>query len=147
MAGDLPNGTAAPSHQEGGFPHIELDTTLYDLYSAEYPDHNGEVPETLCHFKPNADRRYKEIPLNNKFLITSSNVASGSDLAHLQLENVSNLLMFPVGRGKVAYVASEGISDDPSLSRESVDAAAKRGFMILPENQRPVITCVVGLSI
>ena len=111
-----------------------LDPTLYDLLAE---DSDGPVKESLCNVQPNCDARYKAIPHNDKYLITSSQASDGNDLAHLQLENVSYLLSFWAGRMDVSMVAANGYVDDYTLTRDRIEANAVRSFSILNEDQRP----------
>ena len=62
------------------FPEIILDITLADLL-AEEPDY--KIKESLCNIKPCADPRHKTLPLNRKYLITSTQINDENDLAHL----------------------------------------------------------------
>ena len=100
---------------DGDYPFtpIVLDTTLHELLSQ---DGDKPVKESLCNSKPNSDPNYLAIPTNNKYLITSAQLSSGEDLAHLQLENTAYLLSFWAGPMEVNLVASEGWSSDGSLS-------------------------------
>lgn len=116
------------------FPEIILDTTLAELL-AEEPDWN--VEEALCNIKPCADPRHKTIPLNKKYLITSTAINDENDLAHLQLENVSYLLSFWAGHMEVPMIACEGLSNDDTLTKEVIDENARTGFSVLNEEQRP----------
>lgn len=116
------------------FPEIILDTTLAELL-AEEPDY--KIKESLCNIKPCADPRHKSLPLNKKYLITSRQVNDENDLAHLQLENISYLLSFWAGRMEVPMIACEGRSNDDTLSRETIDENARKGFSVLNEKQRP----------
>ena len=111
---------------------------MYDLLKAELTD--GEQVETLCQLKPNSDTQYgTAVPLSNKYIIHSAQVDSADDLAHLQLENCSHLLMFFAGPMNVIFLAAEGETDDPTLSREAVDRNAKKSFGVIQESQRPII--------
>lgn len=121
-------------HKPSRFPEIILDTTLAELL---VEDSNGQGNETICNFKPCADPRHKTVPLNKKFLITSTQAGNDDDLAHLQLENVSYLLSFWTGDIEVAMVACEGLSDDKTLMREVISQNAQRAFSALNEKQRP----------
>ena len=127
--------TRADSPQESNLPTVHLDNTLYDLLLQECP--NGVIDEDLCHLKPNSDERYKQIPFNNKYIITSAAASSGGDLAHVQMENVSDLLMFFAGPMKVIYLASEGSSDDETLCIDVVNENAEKSFSVLNAAQRP----------
>ena len=121
------------------FPPVVLDATLLDLLKLDQRD--GEQIETLCKFKPNSEFKYGHaVPLNNKYIIHSAQVGSGEDLAHLQLENTSHLLMFFAGPMNVIFIGSEGNVDDSSLSRDAVDQNAKRSFSVIEESQRPNIS-------
>ena len=121
------------------FPPVVLDTTLYDLLLEGQP--GNEVDETLCQLKPNSDTRYGEAtPLSYKYIIHSAQVGNGDDLAHLQLENCSHLLMFFAGPMKVMFLGAEGKSDDLTLNQQSVDQNAKRSFSIIQKSQQPKIT-------
>lgn len=122
------------TNQGSNFPEIVLDTTLAELL-AEEPDYN--VRESLCNMKPCADPSHKTVPVNKKYLITSTNVADSNDLAHLQMENVSYLLSFWAGKMEVPLVACEGCTDDDTLTRDAIDANARKSFSILTERQRP----------
>lgn len=116
-------------------PEITLDTPLAELLAEDF---NGELNESICNFKPCADPRHKTVPLNKKYLITSTNADNDNDLAHLQLENVAYLLSFWVGHIEVAMVACEGLSDDKTLTREAISANARTAFSVLNEKQRPL---------
>ena len=121
------------------FPPVILDKTLHDLLLEGNPD--SKVEETLCKLKPNSDTSYGEaVPLSNKYIIHSAQVGSGDDLAHLQLENCSHLLMFFAGPMKVVFMGAEGKSKDPTLSRDAVDQNAKKSFGVIEESQQPQIT-------
>lgn len=123
---------------ENSFPPVVLDKTLYDMLAADQPD--GENIETLCKLKPNSDTQYgTAVPLSNKYIIHSAQTDTAAELAHLQLENTSHLLMFFAGPMNVLFLACEGEIDDPTLSRESIDANAKRSFGVINEKQRPKI--------
>lgn len=120
-------------------PPVVLTATLYDMLKEGLVD--GEKVETFCALKPNSDTQYgKAVPLSNKYIIHSAQVDTGDDLAHLQLENTSHLLMFFAGAMNVVFLASEGQTDDPTLTREAVDRNARRSFGVIQENQRPIIT-------
>ena len=124
--------------KSNSIPPVVLNTTLYDLLKAELTD--GEQVETLCQLKPNSDTQYgTAVPLSNKYIIHSAQVDSADDLAHLQLENCSHLLMFFAGPMNVIFLAAEGETDDPTLSREAVDRNAKKSFGVIQESQRPII--------
>ena len=124
------------------FPPVILDTTFYDLLQED--EAGSGALETLCQVKPNSDGKYGEaVPLSNKYIIHSAQVGSRDDLAHLQLENCSHLLMFFAGRMNVLFLGSEGQSDDPSLTKRSVDENAKKSFGIIQESQRPRIKYVL----
>lgn len=119
-------------------PDVVLTNTLYDLLKADLAD--GEEVETLCNLKPNSDAQYgKAVPLSDKYIIHSAQVDSADDLAHLQLENCSHLLMFFAGAMNVIFLAAEGESDDPTLTREAVDRTANRSFGVIQKSQRPII--------
>lgn len=127
------------SKETGSIPPVVLNTTLYDLLKDDLAD--NERVETLCNLKPNSDNQYgTAVPLSNKYIIHSAQVDSADELAHLQLENCSHLLMFFAGRMNVIFLAAEGESDDPTLAREAVDRNANRSFGVIQESQRPVIT-------
>ena len=129
----------ATNGEKNAFPPVELKTTLYDLLRDDLID--GEKLETLCLIKPNSDYAYgNAVPLSDKYIIHQGQVSNGDDLAHLQLEICSYLLMFFVGRMDVIFMGSEGLSDDPTLSRDNVDKNAKRSFGVIQESQRPRIT-------
>ena len=120
------------------FPPVSLNTTLFDLLQAGLV--NGEKIESLCNLKPNSDLEYgTAVPLSNKYIIHSAQVNSADDLAHLQLENCSHLLMFFAGPMNVIFLAAEGQSDDPTLTQKAVDRNAKRSFGVIQESQRPII--------
>lgn len=128
----------ATNGETDSFPLVVLDTTINDLLLEGSTE--NEVAETLCQLKPNSDPQYGEaVPLSNKYIIHSAQVGDGDDLAHLQLENCSHLLMFFAGAMKTMFVAAEGQSNDPTLSQQNVDQNAKRSFGILQESQRPKI--------
>ncbi|KAK5069887.1 hypothetical protein LTR64_007931 [Lithohypha guttulata] len=121
------------------FPPVVLGTTLYDLLRAEQI-HGEEALESLCLLKPNSDPQYgTSVPLSNKYIIHSAQVDSEEDLAPLQLENCSHLLMFFAGPLNVIFLAAEGGDDTASLSRESVDRNARRSFGVIQQTQRPNI--------
>ena len=121
------------------FPPVKLDATLYDFLKLDQRE--GEVIETLCKLKPNSDYKYgTAVPLNEKYIIHSAQVDTGEDLAHLQLENTSHLLMFFAGPMNVIFMGSEGNVDDDSLSRDAIDKNARRAFDVIHESQRPKIT-------
>lgn len=120
---------------ERKFPEIFLDTTLAELLAE---DNQGEdINEALCNFKPCADPRHKTVPLNRKFLITSTKAKDSNDIAHLQLENVSYLLSFWAGHMEVLMVACEGWTDDKTLTAEAFKQNAEVSFSPLNEGQRP----------
>lgn len=116
------------------FPEIVLDTTLAELL-AEDPDAKGI--ESLCNIKPCADPRHKSVPLNKKYLITSTQASDENDLAHLQLENVSYLLSFWAGCMEIPLIACEGWSNDDTLTSDTINANARKSFSVLNEKQRP----------
>lgn len=117
-------------------PPVVLDTTLYDLLKSEQKD--SEALETLCLLKPNSDKQYGEaVPLSDKYIIHSAQVGDGDDLAHLQLENCSHLLMFFAGPMKAMFLAADGQTEDPTLSKNAVDKNAKKSFSVIQEGQRP----------
>lgn len=121
------------------FPLVVFDTTLQELLQSDLKD--GETLEAICQLKPNSDRKYGEaVPLSNKYIIHSAQVGNGDDLAHLQLENCSHLLLFFAGHMDVIFLGAEGKSQDSTLSQESIDGNAKRSFGVIQESQRPVIT-------
>lgn len=126
------NGTT--SGKGRNFPEIILDTTLAELLAEERDD---KLNQALCNIKPCADPRHKTVPLNRKYLITSTKAGDENDLAHLQLENVSYLLSFWAGHMEVPLVACEGYSTDDTLTAETIDDNAKKGFAVLNERQRP----------
>ena len=129
----------ATNEETSTFPPVVLDTTLNDLLLESSTD--NQVDETLCQLKPNSDPQYGEaVPLSNKYIIHSAQVGNGDDLAHLQLENCSHLLMFFAGPMKVMFLGSEGQSDDPTLSKKAVDDNAKRSFNIIQKDQQPKIS-------
>lgn len=120
-------------------PLVVLNTTLYDLLAEEQKESDGPI-ETLCKLKPNSDTQYgKAVPLSNKYIIHSAQVDTGDDLAHLQLENTSYLLMFFAGPMNVVFLACEGETEDETLFKESVDRNARRSFAVIQEKQRPKI--------
>jgi hypothetical protein len=133
-------GTAATikADSNNAFPPVVLDTTLKDLlYSEQPPD---EALETLCLLKPNSDHQYgSAVPLSDKYIIHSAQVANGDDLAHLQLENCSHLLMFFAGPMNVMFLGCDGKTDDDTLRGECIDRNAKRSFGVIQESQRPNI--------
>lgn len=116
-------------------PEIYLDITLAELLAG---DNNGQLGESLCSFKPCADPRHTTVPLNKKFLITSTKAKDSADIAHLQLENVSYLLSWWAGHMEVLMVACEGRTDDPTLTRQAIEKNAKLGFSVVNEKQRPI---------
>ena len=121
------------------FPLIELDVTLYELLSAELQD--SEKLETFCQLKPNSDHSYGEaIPLCDKYIIHSAQSGDSDELAHLQLENCSHLLLFFAGPVNVVFLAADGKSKDPTLKKDAVDSNAHRSFGVIQESQRPKIT-------
>lgn len=128
--------TANGEEAVGAYPFtpIVLDTTLHDLLSQ---DGDNPVKESLCNAKPNSDPNYLAIPTNNKYLITSAQLSSGEDLAHLQLENTSYLLSFWAGPMEVNLVGSEGWSEDNTLGAKAIDQKARTSFSVLSEHQRP----------
>ena len=89
--------------------------------------------------KPNSEAEHEAIPQNDKFIITSTPVSDTAALAHMQLENVTNLLAFWAGAMKLAYVASEGLTEDESMNRSAVAKKAERNFSVLEKRQRPDI--------
>lgn len=120
------------------FPPVVLDVTLYDLLKPELRD--GEQLETFCQLKPNSDKSYGDaIPLCDKYIIHSAQSGDGDELAHLQLENCSHLLLFFAGPLDVIFLASEGKTDDETLKRDAVDANAKRSFGVIQQSQMPNI--------
>lgn len=126
--------TSNQTRKGRNFPEIILDTTLAELLAE---DNDGKVEEALCNFKPCADPRHRTVPLNEKYLITSTKAKDSDDIAHLQLENVSYLLSFWAGHMEVLMVACEGWTDDPTLTKEVIDQNARLGFSVLNEKQRP----------
>lgn len=131
MASTTNGDTVNQGHK---FPPIVLDTTLSQLL-AEDPDY--VMNESLCNIKPCADPRHKTVPVNKKYLITSTKTDDENDLAHLQLENVNYLLSFWAGHMPVAMMACEGYNTDDTLTREVIDQNARRGFAALNDKQRP----------
>ena len=120
------------------FPPVVLDTTLYQLLLDDLPA--GEALETYCTVKPNSDPQHGEaVPLSNKYIIHAAQLDDSDDLAHLQLEICSYLLMFFCGPMKVIFLGAEGASKDPTLSQKVVDENAKRSFAVIALEQRPVI--------
>ena len=120
------------------FPPVVLDVTLHDLLKDDL-DKDEEL-ESFCQLKPNSDHKYGEaVPLCDKYIIHSAQSGSADDLAHLQLENCSHLLLFFAGPMNVVFLAAEGKSDDPTLKREVIDENAKRSFGVIQESQRPRI--------
>jgi hypothetical protein len=81
----------------------------------------------------------KAVPLSDKYIIHSAQVANGNDLAHLQLENCSHLLMFFAGAMDVMFLGCDGKTDDETLSSKAIDGNAKRSFGVIQESQRPNI--------
>lgn len=121
------------------FPPVVLDTTLYHLLLADKKD--GEAIETLCLLKPNSDHKHgRGIPLSDKYIIHAAQLDDSDDLAHMQLEICSYLLMFFAGPMKVVFVGAEGESKDETLSQKIVDENARRSFGVITQEQRPVIT-------
>ena len=150
-------------------PPVKLDTTLYDLLLADLSDHengpsgivNGDSPpsstdkqqrstfdETLCHVKPTSNNRIgPAVIVNNKYLLTSDQSANGSELAHLQLENCSHLLMFFAGPIDVLFIAcDEHCDDDPTLGRATIDKNAQRSFAVIAEQQRPRVNTYANVD-
>lgn len=120
------------------FPPVKLDVTLYDLLQSEVRD--GEKLETFCQIKPNSDHSYGDaIPLNDKYIIHSAQSGDSDELAHLQLENCSHLLLFFAGPLEVIFLGSEGKTSDESLQRDAVDANAKRSFGVIQDSQMPKV--------
>ena len=126
-------------------PQITLSPTLFSLLSLDTP---ADQIESLCLIKPNSDARYgSQVPRNDKYLIHSAQVGDGNDLAHLQLENCSHLLMFFAGGMEVTFVAAEGQDEDGgddggTLTRKAVDGNAEESFGVLSadsEGGRPRI--------
>lgn len=131
------NGDVGPAGPAAKFPEIVLDTTLAELL-AEEPD--WKINESLCNIKPCADPRHTTLPLNHKYLITSSAVSDADDLAHLLIENVSYLLSFWAGHMEVYLMACKNRTNDQTLTRDVIDANAQRAFSVLNEKQRPWVT-------
>lgn len=128
----------ATNGEATAFPPVVLDTTLYDLLQQDYKD--GEKIETLSKLKPNSDYAYGQaVPLSDKYIIHQGQVSNGDDLAHLQLEICCYLLMFFAGRMNVIFIGSEGQSEDPTLTKESVEKNATKSFSVIQESQRPRI--------
>lgn len=121
------------------FPPVVLDTTLHGLLQKELS--NGDsVIETLCNLKPNSDTAYgTATPLSNKYIIHSAQVDTEEELAHLQLENCSHLLMFFAGPMNVAFLGAEGEIDADLLSKANVDKNARRSFSVIQQSQQPKI--------
>ena len=115
------------------FPPIVLDTTLHDLLAQD----KSPVTESLCNVKPNPEPKFQAVPTNYKYLITSTPGTNGDDLAHLQMENVSYLLSFWAGRMEVCLLASEGWSEDDTLTQKVVESNAVKAWSVLEEDQRP----------
>ena len=127
------NGETSP------FLPVVLDTTLHDLLLEG--QQGDTVEETLCQLKPNSDTRYGEaVPLSYKYIIHSAQVGDGDDLAHLQLENCSHLLMFFAGPMKVIILGADGQTKDKTLSGQSVHENAKRSFGVIQKSQQPRIS-------
>lgn len=127
------------------FPPVTLDATLYDFLKLDKRE--GEEMESLCKLKPNSEYKYgTAVPLNDKYIIHSAQVGSGEDLAHLQLENCSHLLMFFAGPMNTIFMGSEGNVDDSSLSKDAVDKNARRSFGVIEESQRPKITTYANIE-
>ena len=121
--------TNGASHK---FPPVQLDVTLYDLLKPELRD--GEQLEAFCQLKPNSDHSYGEaIPLNDKYIIHSAQSGDSDELAHLQLENCSHLLLFFAGPLDVIFLGSEGKTKDESLNKAAVDVNAKKSFGVIQE--------------
>lgn len=128
----------ATNGETNQFPPVELDFTLADVLKEGQSD--GEEQETVCKLKPNSDHQYgSAVPLSDKYIIHSAQVDDGDDLAHLQLENCSHLLLFFNGPTNVMFVACEGETDDESLYRESMHRNAVNSFNVIKEEQRPKI--------
>lgn len=120
-------------------PPVVLDTTLRDLLLAGQKDNKLEL-ESMCFLKPNSDKKLgTAVPLSNKYIIHSAQIDNADDLAHLQLENCSHLLMFFLGSVDVLFLACEGETEDETLSREAIDKNANRSFGVIQESQRPRI--------
>lgn len=128
----------AASDIDHKFPPVELDVTLHDLLKADLKD--GEELESFCQLKPNSNHEYGEaVPLCDKYIIHSAQSGSADDLAHLQLENCSHLLLFFAGPMNVIFLAAEGKSDDPTLKKEAIDENARRSFGVIQQSQMPRI--------
>lgn len=120
------------------FPEVELDFTLADVLKEGQSSQEGV--ETVCMLKPNSDHQYgTAVPLSDKYIIHSAQMDDGNDLAHLQLENCSHLLLFFNGPTNVLFVACEGETDDESLYQEGVNRNAVKSFSIIKEEQRPKV--------
>lgn len=138
MATEMATKTSTAKTTLHTFPPVMLDTTLYHLLLADRKD--GEAIETLCELKPNSDPKYgRAIPLSDKYIIHAAQLDDSDDLAHMQLEICSYLLMFFAGPMRVVFVGAEGLSDDQTLSKKVVDENARRSFGVITQEQRPVI--------
>ena len=145
-----------------GPPPVRLDTTLYDLLEADLSDNatassdiNGKTSqqrttfdETLCHVKPTSNNRIgSAVIVNNKYLLTSDQSDNGSELAHLQLENCSHLLMFFAGPIDVLFIACDDhCHDDSTLGMAAVDKNAQRSFAVIAEEQRPKVNTYANVD-
>ena len=155
----------AGSQQRVDAPPVKLDTTLYDLLSADLPDneHTSDkvnvasvisdaqqtsFSETLCHVKPTSNNKIgPSIILNNKYLLTSDQSDNGPVLAHLQLENCSHLLMFFAGPMDVIFIGCEDNCDhDSTLGKEAVHKNAERSFRVIAQNQRPRVNTYANMK-
>lgn len=118
-----------------GFPPVVFNTTLHNLF---LEGDDGPLKDTYCVVKANSDLQYgKVVPLNEKYIIHSAQVGSADDLAHLCLEINCYLLLFYAGNMKVAFIGSEGATDDKTLHKKVVAENARRSFGVLNEAQRP----------
>lgn len=124
-------------------PEIILDITLAELLAEEAEEYTNE---SLCNIKPCAHPRHKTMPVNKKYLITSSRLDDENDLAHLSVENVSFLLSFWAGHMEVAVMACEGASEDKTLTAQAIEQNARKAFSVLIEKQRPWPQYVTTLS-
>ncbi|KAF7186561.1 hypothetical protein HII31_12119 [Pseudocercospora fuligena] len=129
---------------ESNFPPVEFNTTLHDLF---LDGDKGPLEDTYCVVKANSDRQYgKVVPLNEKYIIHSAQVSSADDLAHLCLEINCYLLLLYAGKMKVAFIGSEGATDDKTLHKQAVSENARRSFSVLNEAQRPRVSTYANIE-
>ena len=132
------NGSSNTNGQHSRFPPVRFDTTLHDMF---LDGREGPLGDWYCSLKPNSDLSYGgTVPVNQKYIIHSAQVGTASDLAHLQMEITSYLLMFYAGPMKVVFMGAEGDTEDETLYKATVAANAKRSYDVIDEAQRPKIT-------